>query len=156
MSWKDNSWLILDVETTGLEAAKERVIEVGYCRVEKRIILETQSFLINPDRQELPEIITKITGLTIADLLPHPKFSTRALQIADLMRQAYVVAAYNAPFDKGFFHYEFERAGHVLPEKPWLDPCVWVKQVDKFQKGKKLIEAASSQYPGNWSPSGRR
>jgi DNA polymerase-3 subunit epsilon len=144
MSWKDNQWLILDVETTGLKHEEgHRVIEVGYCLVERRQVVRNESWLINPQIQSLHEDITRITGLTLADLMPHPPFKHNLSKLCQLINDAFVLAAYNEPFDRGFFRNEFALCESELPEKPWLDPCIWVKHFDKFQKGKKLTEAAA-------------
>ena len=65
--------IALDVETTGLDPAADRVIEVAAVRftIDPPAELATFSTLINPERP-IPEKITQITGLTDADVAGAP------------------------------------------------------------------------------------
>lgn len=140
--WKDASWLVLDSETSGLDPTKDRIIEVGYCWVKQREIVGGGSWLINPELESLPSIISEITKITHVELLTSPPFRHYLPELTTMATHADLLMAYHAPFDRGFYSNEFERSGHIFPDKSWLDPCVWVKHFDKFEKGKKLSEAA--------------
>jgi DNA polymerase-3 subunit alpha (Gram-positive type) len=74
----ENSYIALDLETTGLDPKTERIIEIGAVRIENG--LETAQFhtMVNPHRV-LEERIVELTGITdemlkdapdIVDILP--------------------------------------------------------------------------------------
>lgn len=141
MSWKTARWLVIDSETTGLRAEDERIIEIGFVLVENQLIVAKQSWLVHPDRDHIDPAVTAVNGIRIEDLHDKPKFPFYGPQLAALMKEVMVVAAYNVPFDRSFYLTEFMRCGLELPDTPWVDPLVWVREFDKFQKGKKLTEA---------------
>ena len=143
MNWKDTTILFLDTETTGLHAASCRIIEVGYAIIKQRAIAGWDSFLINPE-VTLPEKIIEITGIVQDDVKDQPTFVQVAGRITQLMDEAAIIGAYNVPFDRPFFAEEFKRVGQTFDEeRPWIDPLDWVRNFDKYQRGKKLIDAAT-------------
>ena len=65
------SFVALDLETTGLDASSDEVIEIGAARVESGKVTETFSRLVNI-RSELPLQITRLTGIRSEDLQNQP------------------------------------------------------------------------------------
>lgn len=65
MTMKDimNSYISLDLETTGLNPKTDKIIEFGAVKVIDGEIRETKSMLLKPHRQ-LEERITELTGIT--------------------------------------------------------------------------------------------
>lgn len=57
------SFVAVDIETTGLNPSTERIIEIGAVRVRDGQIEETFDILINPERR-LSSFITELTGIT--------------------------------------------------------------------------------------------
>lgn len=143
MRWKDEPWIIADVETSGLDAAGDRVIEIGFCRVEERRVTERAGWLVDPELPSLPPAIVELTGLRIEDLRGQPRFAEIAPEVVARLGSAPVVVAYNAGFDRGFIGAELRRAGHALDGRPWADPLVYVREFDKYERGKKLTDATS-------------
>jgi len=127
--WKSATWVVLDVETTGLEVESgDRVIEVGVTLVENKVIKGSWSQLLNPGISELKPIITETTGITINDLRGKPQFGSIASKIAELIDKSFGVVAYNAPFDEPFFRHELAQEGITIPNKTWLDPLIWCRK----------------------------
>lgn len=58
-------YLVLDTETTGLNPARDKVLEIGAARIEKGQVADTFSALIDTGIP-LPERITELTGITDA------------------------------------------------------------------------------------------
>ena len=69
---EDGSFVVFDIETTGLLKYRDAITEIGAVRVENGEITETYNQLINPERI-LPEKIVEITGITDAMLADKPK-----------------------------------------------------------------------------------
>ena len=97
--------LVLDTETTGLEAAKEKVIELALLRVAVDTAtglpvgpVQVYDGLEDPGRA-IPPAITDITGIT--DAMVRSQRLDEAL-IAQLMVGVDLVVAHNAGFDRPF------------------------------------------------------
>ncbi|MGB4061172.1 MAG: 3'-5' exonuclease [Burkholderiaceae bacterium] len=97
--------LVLDTETTGLEAAKEKVIELALLRVAVDTAtglpvgaVQVYDGLEDPGRA-IPPAITDITGIT--DAMVHGQRLDEAL-IAQMMVGVDLVVAHNAGFDRPF------------------------------------------------------
>ena len=65
--------LFLDVETTGLDPRKDRIIEIGAVRVDNKGKVEKYSQLINPGFKISKEI-RAITGIKQRELAKAPLF----------------------------------------------------------------------------------
>ncbi|GAA4933085.1 ATP-dependent Lhr-like helicase [Actinomycetospora succinea] len=109
---------IVDVETTGLASARgHRVVEIAIvaCRPDGSVE-DFWHTLLDPGRDVGP---TWIHGLDMTDVVGAPSFADVAGDVA-VRLEGRVVVAHNAPFDMGFLHAEFDRAGHPLPPVPSL------------------------------------
>ena len=62
MEKTNNSYIAIDLETTGLNPKTERIIEIGAARVEDGTVVQTYSTFVNPER-ELDARIRELTGL---------------------------------------------------------------------------------------------
>ena len=67
-----NRYVALDIETTGLNPAVDRIIEVGMARVENDCITEKYSTLVYPGIS-ISERITGLTGIHNDDLIGKPR-----------------------------------------------------------------------------------
>jgi DNA polymerase-3 subunit epsilon len=97
---------IIDVETTGTNPLRDRVIEIAVIRTDGAGEFST---LVNPGRP-LPPFITSLTGINGEELTDAPRFEEIAPEIADLLEGA-VFVAHNARFDYAFVRNEFRRIG---------------------------------------------
>ena len=128
---------VIDVETTGLDPARDRIIEIGMIRFERGQVLETYGQLIDPGCA-LPEEVTRITGIKPEDLQGKPTFASLAPEIWSRL-QGVGVVAYNLSFDRGFVTHELERVGLSWPEDaPTLDPLIFARQFFKNHPRKNL------------------
>jgi DNA polymerase III epsilon subunit family exonuclease len=137
--WTRDEFVVLDLETTGLDARNDRIVEVAVVRVRGLREIDYCSTLIDPEVPLSPKI-TEITGLRDVDLVAKPKFREVADYLAAYVRGRRLLV-YNAIFDVPFLAAEFYRT--VLANPPplevdeALDPLVWVRDVDKFVAGPK-------------------
>lgn len=100
---------VVDIETTGGVAARNRIIEVAIVTVEDGEITDTYSTLINPGEPVSP-FITSLTGITNAMLCKAPLFVDVAQIIEEKTRDK-IFVAHNVNFDYNFLKLEFERVG---------------------------------------------
>jgi DNA polymerase-3 subunit epsilon/ATP-dependent DNA helicase DinG len=95
-------FVALDLETTGLNANKDTIIEIGAVRYQGDQILDRFSTLVNPQRP-IPLFIQQLTGITNRDVANAPtleKILPELLAFVD--RDVFGLVAHNAAFDIGF------------------------------------------------------
>jgi DNA polymerase-3 subunit epsilon len=133
-------WLLFDTETTGLTLPsvapiekQPHIIELAYALVQPGgSIFQRASMLFDPGVQ-LSEEITKITGLTNADLVGKPKFADMLDALKEAWHAADAVVAHNAPFDVMMMNVELQRAG--CDDFPWPLEVVCTVQEFKHELG---------------------
>lgn len=140
LSWVEQEFLAVDVETTGLEAASKRIIELAMVPYNFSDDVKPLCQLFSVG-ESLPQEIVHITGISDAMLKNQPSFAEHADDFLCLMKRASFVVAYNAKFDRPFLESEMARVKKVLPDIPWVDPFVFVCELDRYKRGKKLTDA---------------
>lgn len=140
--WSELPFLAVDTETTGLNAGQHRVIEIAWVLFERRQEVSSDARLCSIE-EPLPAEITRITGIDSKMLEGQPTFENHIPDFLAACSKASFLVAYNANFDKAFIESEFGRASQTLPNLPWVDPCIYIREIDRYKKGKKLSEAAT-------------
>jgi DNA polymerase III subunit epsilon len=109
---KEKRYAIIDIETTGGSASRERITEIAVVVHDGSKIIDTFETLVNPERS-IPLYITQITGISDAMVVDAPKFYEIAKKIVQLTEGA-VFVAHNVRFDYGFVQEEFRRLGYTF------------------------------------------
>ncbi|MCO6439370.1 MAG: DEAD/DEAH box helicase [Phycisphaerae bacterium] len=106
------SYLVFDFETTGLDCHRDRIIQVGLCRVAEGKVVDRTGWLVRQDVPIRPEAQRK-HGITVEALRKHgttPEASLTRLLAA--MREAPACMGHNIHmFDLRFLRAECRRAG---------------------------------------------
>ena len=149
-TWRDLEIALLDVETTGRDAAHDRVIEVGIVVGRAGEIVAKYNWLLNPGIP-IPQESREVHGITDEQVASAPSFDAVAHEIADALRGR-VPAAYNAEFDKQFLLSEFARIGArssverappaLRRETAWVDPLVWAREIQADERSRALADVA--------------
>ncbi|NQU40702.1 MAG: 3'-5' exonuclease [Lentisphaerae bacterium] len=116
---RQTTFVAFDTETTGLSAARDRVIEIGAVRLRNGKIIERRVWLINPERP-IPPVTTKIHGITDEDVAAAPLFKAVYPEFAAFVAGS-IIVAHNAPFDVRFMANEVERNALPAIPEPVLD-----------------------------------
>ena len=106
---EDGSFVVFDIETTGLLKYRDAITEIGAVRVENGEITEIYNQLINPERI-LPEKIVEITGITDAMLADKPKIEEVLPEFLDFCGNSLIVGQ-NTEFDVGFIRHNAHKLG---------------------------------------------
>jgi len=117
-------FVVLDVETTGLNPEEHRIVELCLLTVEDGDVKEVWNQRFNP---EGPVGKTEIHGITDADVANSPLFKNMVEELNSRIKDV-VLVAHNARFDLAFLRSEFERAGY---QSPWL-PSICTLQASKY------------------------
>ena len=101
--------IVLDTETTGLEASQgHRIIEIGCVElVNRKLTGNHYHQYINPQR-EIDQGAIEVHGITNEFLADKPLFEQVAADFVDYIAGAELVI-HNAPFDLGFLNAELQR-----------------------------------------------
>lgn len=119
------TYVVVDVETTGGSAGFHRVTEIGAVKVQDGKIIDEFQTLINPGRS-IPAFITQITGITNAMVADAPAFSDIAESFLTFMEGSLFVA-HNVKFDYGFVQREFARVG-IEFTRPNICTCAGMRK----------------------------
>jgi len=139
----------IDTETTGRDPLNDRIVEIAAVIWHRGEIKSRHSWLINPGCP-IPAETVSVHGIDDEAVKDCPPFAALAGEIANVLNGR-VPLAYNAEFDLKFIHQEYARAQVELLRVPpalrrgveWLDPLVWARELQKYEKSKALGEVCS-------------
>ncbi|MBQ6645455.1 MAG: PHP domain-containing protein, partial [Clostridia bacterium] len=119
----ETSFVVLDVETTGLNTHADRITEIGAVRIENGKEVARFSQLIDPEIP-VPEKVTELTGITNAMLRGQPTIHEVIRKFDEFCAGA-VLVAHNAAFDTAFFRraYEENNMPYTYPVLDTLALC---------------------------------
>lgn len=112
---KEKLYAIIDVETTGGRAVRDRITEIAIVVHDGTKIVDTFDSLVNPETR-IPYGITQLTGITQEMVADAPKFYEIAKKVVELTEGA-VFVAHNVRFDYSFIREEFRRLGFTFTRK---------------------------------------
>ena len=96
----EDVWIALDLETTGLDAQKDAIIEIGAVKFQGGRTLDTFSALVNPQRRISP-FVEAYTGIKQRDLDRADTIERVAADFISFVGASPLIA-HNADFDLGF------------------------------------------------------
>ena len=102
-------YVALDLETTGLNAERDAIIEVGAVKFQEDRVLDVYQTLVNPYRK-LPEFVQRLTGIGQREVDRAPAFAAVAGEVQEFVGGLPVVG-HNVAFDLDFL----SRNGLPLP-----------------------------------------
>jgi len=120
------TYVVFDVETTGLSAVYDTIIELAAVKVKDGEIIERFERFSNP-HQPLSETIINLTGITDDMLVDAPEVEEVLKEFKDFMGND-ILVAHNASFDMGFINQGFIKAG--LPEA--TNPVIDTLELGRF------------------------
>ena len=96
----EDVWVAFDLETTGLDAGKDAIIEIGAVKFQGGRTLDTFETLVNPQRRISP-FISNLTGIRQRDLDRADTIERVAASFISFVGASPLIA-HNADFDLGF------------------------------------------------------
>lgn len=105
-----NKFVIIDVETTGLNNETDRIIEIGALKISNNNIEDMFECLINQE-MVIPELIINLTGLTEEMLNENGITEAKAIKKCMEFIGNEIVFGYNVSFDIDFITKASERQG---------------------------------------------
>jgi len=102
---KYDNFVVVDLETTGLDPTADRIIEIGAVRYQDGQEKEVFETLVNPDIP-IPDFITKLTGITDKDVSKSPKIDDVFDTLVSFLGNSPIIG-HQVNFDAAFIEYQF-------------------------------------------------
>ncbi len=133
----EGTFIVFDLETTGLSPNSDRITEIGAVKVVNGEIKETFDRLVNPG-MPIPADITALTGITSTMVKDAPDETVAVPEFLEFIGgEDVVLVAHNASFDMGFMNAACERLG-ISFENPYIDTLALSRVLFKGVKNYKL------------------
>lgn len=135
------TFVIVDTETTGVAAKRDRIIELAAVKVVDGEVVDRFSQLINPGRS-IPHRITSLTGISTAMVFEAPTAPEILPRFLKFVGNG-IVVAHNLTFDRGFLNAELQRAGLPLLQNRTLCTLRLARRLLKGLPSKSLSSVAA-------------
>ncbi len=107
-NYKEQEYVIVDIETNGSNPGRSQVIEIGALKVKNGQIIDKLETFVSCTF--LPDNIAELTGISIDDLIDAPSRKDALLMLKNFMTDA-IFVAHNVAFDYTFLSASFKRFG---------------------------------------------
>lgn len=98
--YKDKTFVVFDIETTGLSTRKDEIIEIGAIKVKNGEIIDEFSTLVKP-KKRIPDDVVKLTGITNKMVKDAPKTDEILPKFIEFIGD-FSLVAHNIAFDFSF------------------------------------------------------
>ena len=115
---KDETYCILDIETTGISKLTEKITEFGIMKVKNGEVIDTFECFVNPEKP-IPEKVVEVTHITDEMVKDADTIEIVLPKVIDFCKGTTIVA-HNASFDVGFIRENARRFGLSF-DYPWID-----------------------------------
>ncbi|MHC5227497.1 PolC-type DNA polymerase III [Enterococcus sp. LJL99] len=115
----DATYVVFDVETTGLSAVYDTIIELAAVKMHKGNIIETFEQFIDPGHP-LSQTTINLTGIT-DEMVRGSKSEEEVLTMFKEFSKGTILVAHNASFDMGFLNTSYEKYGIPEADNPVID-----------------------------------
>ncbi|MBN6185791.1 PolC-type DNA polymerase III [Aneurinibacillus sp. BA2021] len=115
----DDTYVIFDVETTGLSVVNNTIIELAGVKMRNGEIIGRYESFVNP-HTPIPLNIQQLTSITDDMVKDAPELDQVIGEFIDFVGDA-VLVAHNAKFDMGFLHASCKQTGREPLANPFLD-----------------------------------
>ncbi|MGL5798149.1 MAG: PolC-type DNA polymerase III, partial [Cetobacterium sp.] len=129
----EETYVVFDLETLGLNAHKNEIIEIGAIKLQGRRIVDRYSQLINPGKA-IPKKIQEITGIDDSLVENMPSIAEVLPKFMEFVGDATLVA-HNAPFDMGFLKRDVKKYIGIDYNPTVIDTLQMARDLYPNQKG---------------------
>src|SRR5690625_4781414 len=116
---KTGTYVVFDVETTGLSAVYDTIIELAGVKIHDGEVIDRYESFANP-HHPLSQTTTDLTGITDEMVKDAPEVDQVLKEFHAWMEDS-ILVAHNASFDIGFLNQGFKRIDYDKVENPVID-----------------------------------
>ncbi|MGJ7044448.1 PolC-type DNA polymerase III [Thermoanaerobacterium thermosulfurigenes] len=135
----DGSFVVFDIETTGLSSINDNIIEIGAVKIKNFQIVDTFETFVNP-QVHISKFITKLTGITDDMVKEYPSIEEILPKFLDFIKDS-ILVAHNANFDVTFIKTKARNLGMEV-DNPVLDTLELSRHMYENLKNYKLDTVA--------------
>lgn len=121
----DDEYIVFDIETTGLSARNDKLIEIGAVKVRGCEIIDSFQTFVDPE-MELSDFTTELTSITTDMVVGAPKAEQAIMEFMDFCGEGFLVA-HNSDFDMSFLNKHLDDFGS--PRRMALDTIRLARQL---------------------------
>lgn len=115
----DGTYVVFDVETTGLSAVYDTIIELAAVKMHKGNVIDTFEEFIDPGHP-LSQTTINLTGIT-DEMVRGSKSEEEVLNLFRAFSEDTILVAHNASFDMGFLNTSYVKYNIPEAENPVID-----------------------------------
>ena len=115
-----DTYIVLDIETTGLSADLDEIIEIGAIKVSEKVSTDTFQAIIRT-MTEIPPEIEKLTGITSEVVSKEGQEIAEVIQSLREFAGKLPIISHNVAFDMGFLRKAYEKCGYAMPTNSCVD-----------------------------------
>ncbi len=125
------TFVIFDLETTGLSVSFDEIIEIGAVKVQGGMIIDTFSYFVKP-KKPISDYIANFTEIYNDTVYDAPNIEYVLPLFKEFIKDS-ILVAHNASFDTGFIYHELKRLNLYEHGYPTIDTimiarCIYAEQ----------------------------
>ena len=132
---KDETYCVLDIETTGISKLTEKITEFGIMKVKNGEVIDTFECFVNPEKP-IPEKVVEVTHITDEMVKDAETIDVVLPKVLEFVGDS-IVVAHNASFDIGFIK-ENARKLNLKFDNTYIDTLALAKELFPNYKKYKL------------------
>ncbi len=132
---ENETYCILDIETTGISKITEKITEFGIMKVKNGEVIDTFECFVNPEKP-IPQRVVEVTNITDEMVKDAETIDIVLPKVIEFCKGTTIVA-HNANFDVGFIRENARRLGLEF-NYPWIDTLALAKELFPERKKYKL------------------
>ncbi len=122
---RDATFVILDIETTGLSVLYDTLIEIAAVKIKGETIIGEFSSLIDP-KKPISKFTSELTGITNQMVKGQPGIDKVLREFHDFSKDT-ILVAHNADFDLGHIYHNYKEYGINVAVQPSIDTLTLAK-----------------------------
>ena len=131
-----SKYVVVDVETTGLNCKGNEIIEIAALRIENGVVIDSFSSLLKP-LGDIPPFIQNMTGISNEMLVDAPSQYEVLLDFYQYVKED-IILGHNVNFDMGFIRESLAREIGISFNNDFIDTLRWSRILLKGVKEHKL------------------
>lgn len=116
---REASYVVFDLEATGLSQEYDRIIEISAHKVHRGAVVEEYETLVNPN-MKIPEVVVGLTSITDEDVKDAPTIAEALPKFLEFAKGS-ILVAHNAKYDVGMVLASAKRLGIEVGDIPVID-----------------------------------
>ena len=129
--YTNQTYVVLDVETTGFSPGRDKIIEFGAVKIINGKEVDSMQTFINPERP-IPKQIVELTHINDNMVRNAPTFEQARYRINQFIGTSGPVIAHNASFDKRML--QAQGVGNNIPDNQWYDTMKLSRRIYNSEK----------------------